>query len=160
MSITIQPHLQHEERGLVTHHWRVNQTARQLKLSFIGTHHLIVDFTIILVLIVQKITIMNIMLIGLIHHQGDCEDTDECTNGELLCSHQCINTGWTNFDSILSGTQGQDLEPLSIIILSSVGSAYCECPQGFDIGADNQTCRDINEVTNNNLYTFIIHNYF
>ena len=26
--------------------------------------------------------------------QGDCEDTDECTNGELSCSHQCINTGW------------------------------------------------------------------
>ena len=29
---------------------------------------------------------------------------------------------------------------------SSVGSAYCECPDGFDIGDDNQTCHDINEV--------------
>ena len=32
-------------------------------------------------------------------------------------------------------------------ILSSVGSAYCECPEGFEIGDDNQTCQDINEVS-------------
>ena len=27
-----------------------------------------------------------------------------------------------------------------------MGSAYCECPDGFDIGDDDQTCHDINEV--------------
>ena len=33
------------------------------------------------------------------------------------------------------------------MISSAVGSAYCECPEGFEIGSDDQTCRDIDEVS-------------
>ena len=33
------------------------------------------------------------------------------------------------------------------MISSAVGSAYCECPKGFEIGSDDQTCRDIDEVS-------------
>ncbi|XP_054273925.1 latent-transforming growth factor beta-binding protein 1-like [Macrosteles quadrilineatus] len=47
-----------------------------------------------------------------------CEDIDECSATNIHCSHGCINT---------------------------VGTAFCFCPDGYNLGADWQTCQDVDE---------------
>ncbi|XP_070391079.1 signal peptide, CUB and EGF-like domain-containing protein 2 isoform X7 [Dermacentor albipictus] len=51
-----------------------------------------------------------------------CVDIDECAEKTLNCSHNCINVG---------------------------GSAFCSCPLGFKLMADNLTCVDSNECEEN-----------
>lgn len=51
-----------------------------------------------------------------------CVDVDECAEKTLNCSHDCINV---------------------------VGSAFCSCPLGFKLMADNLTCVDSNECEDN-----------
>ncbi|XP_070392253.1 fibrillin-2-like [Dermacentor albipictus] len=51
-----------------------------------------------------------------------CVDIDECAERTLNCSHNCTNV---------------------------VGSAFCSCPLGFKLMADNLTCVDSNECEEN-----------
>ncbi|XP_075544132.1 uncharacterized protein LOC142578610 isoform X4 [Dermacentor variabilis] len=51
-----------------------------------------------------------------------CVDIDECADRTLNCSHNCTNVA---------------------------GSAFCSCPLGFKLMADNRTCVDSNECEEN-----------
>ena len=54
--------------------------------------------------------------------QGDCEDNDECTNGELLCSHQCINTGF--HDNLILLKVFENYDAYYYIVRSSVSTTF------------------------------------
>ena len=42
-----------------------------------------------------------------------CVDTNECETGQMNCSYECVNT---------------------------IGSAYCACPEGYQIAEDGFSC--------------------
>ncbi|XP_055506318.1 fibulin-1-like isoform X2 [Leucoraja erinacea] len=55
--------------------------------------------------------------------EGDCQDVDECAQGNGGCSQRCVNT---------------------------VGSYRCDCHLGYTLSPDNRTtCTDINECLRN-----------
>ena len=54
--------------------------------------------------------------------QGDCEDNDECTNGELHCSHQCINTGF--HDNLILLKVFENYDAYYYIVRSSVSTTF------------------------------------
>lgn len=55
--------------------------------------------------------------------QVECQDTNECQTGKMICSHECVNT---------------------------IGSAHCACPLGLALAEDNRTCKDIDECEGTN----------
>ncbi|XP_054929326.1 uncharacterized protein [Dermacentor andersoni] len=59
---------------------------------------------------------------GFARVESGCIDIDECAEKTLNCSHDCINVA---------------------------GSAFCSCPLGFKLMADNLTCVDSNECEGN-----------
>ena len=54
---------------------------------------------------------------------NECEDIDECVDGNGGCDEECVN---------------------------KPGTYMCSCPSGFELREDNHGCVDANECLSNN----------
>ncbi|KAH9505693.1 hypothetical protein Btru_055518 [Bulinus truncatus] len=89
----------------------------------------------------------------------ECQDTNECHNGELHCLFQCVNTigsahctcprGFKTDDTGVNCTDVDECDSgshnCSQVCFNTNGSYSCECRGGYLLHKDGLTCIDINE---------------